>query len=250
MSDPRPPWPADAIILVSPTPDEVVYDARFPTELHSCRDCVTAVMPRTDSIRRCEADPGRRGRPVRFLCIRCAVQYDPRSVVARVMREYHPALVECGANVGAIMASAEDGPAIKVHGSAALAMVQVVSAKRRPHCEYDAEIVIDRSEWNKLLPAQQDALIDHDLCHLKRKEYSEKKLAKLRKEDPDAVAWILDNLGRPKLGTIPADVTPGDGFEACIVRHGEWAVEFVTAKRFKDFAGNALKKHKEQGAAS
>ncbi len=170
---------------------------------------------------------------------------DVFEIVNRIIKQYHPDLAETQCKIGVIFASNEDGPAIKVHGSAALACIQVVSAKRRPHCEYDAEITIDASEWNnKLIPAQHDALIDHELSHLKRKEHSEKKLARLRKEDPDAVAWKLDSLGRPMLGTVPADFTPGDAFTAVIARHGLAAVEFVGAKRFAEFAEAAMKEHK------
>jgi hypothetical protein len=163
------------------------------------------------------------------------------AMVQRIISQFHPDLAETGCKVGALFAFNESGPAIKLHGSAALATVQVVSPKRRPHCEYDAEILIDAGEWSQLSPAQQDALIDHEASHLRRKEWSEKKLAKLRKENPDAVAWKLDSLGRPMLGTVPADVTPGDCFRACIIRHGAAAVEFVTAKRFAAFAEAAMR---------
>lgn len=168
---------------------------------------------------------------------------DVLNTINRIIRQHHPLLAETGCNVGAVFASNADGPAIKVHGTSALATIQVVSAKRRPHCEYDAEITIDASEWNQLHPEQQDALICHELCHLKRKEHSEKKLAKLRKEDPDAVAWVFDNLGRPKLGTVPADMTPGDAFKYCIEVYGKNAVEFVGAKKFNEFAEAAMKDH-------
>ncbi len=152
---------------------------------------------------------------------------DVFEIVNRILKQHHPDLAETQCKIGVIFASNEDGPAIKVHGSAALACIQVVSAKRRPHCEYDAEITIDASEWNnKLIPAQHDALINHELHHLVRVEHSEKKLAALRKEDPDAVAWKIDSLGRPKLKTIPADITPGDIFLSCVAIHGRNAIEF------------------------
>jgi hypothetical protein len=174
-----------------------------------------------------------------------ATEYEtaPDEVIAtirRLVNQYHPDLAETGCKIGAIFARNESGPAVKLHGVAALATIQAVSAKRRPHNEYDAEITIDGGEWDQLLPPQQDALIDHELCHLKRKEHSEKKLARLRKEDPEAVAWKIDNLGRPVLGTIPADFTPGDCFKDVIVRHGPAAPEFLGAKRFEVFAANAM----------
>lgn len=169
---------------------------------------------------------------------------DVLAVVRRILNRYHPDLAETGATVGAIFASNETGPAVKLHGAAALAVVQVVSAKRRPHCDCDAEITIDASEWSQLTPQQQDALIDHEISHLRRKEHSEKKLAKLRAENPDCPAWKIDNLGRPVLGTVPADMTPGDAFADVIARHGLAAVEFVGAKRFNEFADAALAQHK------
>ncbi len=175
--------------------------------------------------------------------------YDPApadvlDVVRRIVNQFHPDLAETGANIGCIFASNETGPAVKLHGCAALAIVQAVSAKRRPHCELDAEITIDAGEWAQLSPQQQDALIDHEISHLRRKEHSEKKLAKMRKENPDSPAWKTDNLGRPVLGTVPADMTPGDAFAAVIARHGHAAVEFVGAKKFAAFAEAAMAQHK------
>jgi hypothetical protein len=165
---------------------------------------------------------------------------DVLNLIKSVVRKHHPDLHETGANIGAIFASNEDGPALKVHGAPAMACIQAVSAKRRPHCECDAEITIDRSEWNSLNPFQQEALIHHELSHLKRKEHKEKKLQELRKESPDCPAWIIDNLGRPKLGTVPAEHVPGDAFSSTIEIYGPAAIEFVGADRFKKFADEAL----------
>lgn len=157
----------------------------------------------------------------------------------QIARRHHD-LLECGAKIGVVMARNESGPAVKHHGTAAFAKVRIVSADKKVHNVNDAEIVIDAGEWDQLLPDQQEALINHELLHLKRKEHSEKKLAALRKDDPDCPAWKLDSHGRPVLGTIPADVTPGDGFAACIEWYGSSAIEFVTAKRFAAFAEQAM----------
>lgn len=165
---------------------------------------------------------------------------DVLNLIVSVVRKYHPDLHETGAKIGAIFASNESGSALKVHGAAALACIQAVNAKRRPHCDYDAEIMIDQSEWNRLNPFQQEALIDHELSHLKRKEHKEKKLQELRKDNPDCPAWQIDNLGRPKLGTVPADFTPGDCFASVIARHGQQAIEFIGADRFHKFAQEAM----------
>ena len=176
---------------------------------------------------------------------------DVLNTIVRIVKAYHPELAETGARIGAVFATNETGPAVKLHGVAALATVQVVSAKRRPHCEYDAEITIDSGEWNGLSPAQQDALIDHELSHVRRKEYSDKQLDRLRKENPDQVPWKIDNNGRPVLGTVPADVSPGDAFHSVIARHGLSAVEFVGAKRFAEFAERAMEEYQaNKGAAT
>lgn len=160
-------------------------------------------------------------------------------IIAEQLKAHHPDLFETKCVIGAIMASNESGPAVKAHGSAALAKVRIVSSDKKVNNPNDAEIVIDSAEWADLTDEQRAALIDHELSHLRRREYSEKQLAKLRKEDPEHVAWKLDEHGRPRLGTVPADYTPGDAFAEVIARHGDNAVEFVTAKRFHEFAKSA-----------
>lgn len=174
---------------------------------------------------------------------------DVLNAIKRITNKYHPALAETGCNIGGVFASNETGPAVKLHGVAALATIQAVSAKRRPNCEHDAEITIDASEWNALSPQQQDALIHHELGHLKRKEHSAKKLDKLRKENPDCPAWQIDNLGRPKLGTVPADFSPGDAFHSTIAIFGPAAIEFVGAKKFADFARDAMAEYERNKGA-
>lgn len=162
--------------------------------------------------------------------------YDPPTddvldVLRAQLTRYHPDIVECGAKVGVIMARNETGPAVKLHGTAAFAKVRIVSADKKVNNENDAEIIIDASEWDQLLPAQRDSLINHECHHLRRKEHKDKKLAKLRAENPDCPAWVIDHHGRPVLGTVPADLTPGDVFLACVEIHGKNAIEFVGIKR-------------------
>ena len=166
---------------------------------------------------------------------------DVVAIVMRQLRAHHHDLVETKCVIGVLMARTEDGsPAVKYHGAPALATITVVSARHRVKKKCDAEILIDGGEWDKLDDKQKAALADHELSHLKRVEYSEKTLARLRKENPDAPAWRLDCHGRPRLKTIPADLTPGDAFAEVIERHGESAVEFLGAKRFHEFAKAAM----------
>ncbi len=162
------------------------------------------------------------------------------AVLAEQMRLHHPDLCECGAIIGVTVATNEKGPAVKHGGNAALATIQAISSKDREKKKIDAEILIDANEWAQLHPDQQAALIGHELFHLRRVEYTDKQLAKLRKGNPDQPAWKLDEHGRPKLKTVQADVTPGDGWAECIRIYGHAAVEFVTAKRFAAFAEAAM----------
>lgn len=166
---------------------------------------------------------------------------DIMAVLAEQLRLHHPDLCECGAVIGVTVASNEKGPAVRHGGHAALATIKAISSKDKTKKKIDAEILIDLSEWHQLHPEQRAALIDHELLHLRRVEYTEKQLAKLRKANPDQPAWKIDEHGRPKMKTVKADVTPGDAWAACIQRHGKAAVEFVTAKRFAEFAEEALK---------
>jgi hypothetical protein len=163
-------------------------------------------------------------------------------IIKTILTKHHLALSETGCTVGAIFAINLDGPAVKAHGSPALAKVRIVSSDKKVNNFNDAEIIIDSGEWSSLDDEQRAALIDHELSHLRRREYTEKQLAKLRKGDPGHIAWKLDEHGRPRLGTVPADFTPGDAFADVIARHGKKAVEFVTAKRFEEFAKRSLEK--------
>ncbi len=164
------------------------------------------------------------------------------SLIVKMLQANHPDLAETGCTVGALFASNEKGPAVKHHGTAALAKVRIVSADKRVNNVNDAEIVIDAGEWSQLSDEQQIALVDQQLAYLRRKEYSEKSLAKLRKEDPNHIAWKLDEHGRPKLGTVPPDMSAGGAFAEVIARHGENAVEFENAKRFHEFARQAMQR--------
>lgn len=178
-----------------------------------------------------------------------AIEYSdaPEEIVAIVMdqlRRHHPELFETKCTIGITIARSDDGsPAVKHHGAPALATIKVISAKDRTKKKCDAEMLIDGGEWDELEDDQKPALADHELSHLKRVEYSEKQLKKLRKENPNAPAWKIDCHGRPRLRTIPADFTPGDAFKGVIARHGEAAVEFIGARRFNEFASQAIKEH-------
>lgn len=161
------------------------------------------------------------------------------AIVTDQLRRNHPELHE---TKGVIMAYSTDGsPAVKHHGAPVLACIKVISAKDRTKKKIDAEILIDSRLWEKKDDEEHAATIDHELSHLERVEWSEKKLKSLREDDPNTPEWKLDCHGRPRLRTIPADFTPTDAFTAVIKRHGHKSVEVTGAKAYKEFVESALK---------
>jgi hypothetical protein len=133
--------------------------------------------------------------------------------------DYHPKLAEARVKFGVLMADNGDEPAVKHGGYPALAKVRVVSLKDRVLKEVDAEILIDRHEWDGMQPAHRVALLDHELSHVTTVPGEENEMYK------------LDDLGRPKLKTVNGDWNAGDGFAEVVARHGDWSVESLNAKR-------------------
>src|SRR5579862_8211422 len=149
------------------------------------------------------------------------------------MRRWHPALAEAGVQVGVLLASNPDGDAIVHNGYAALACIKVVALKDRVTKEYDAELLIDEHEWDGLGEPGRIATLDHELSHLRLVPLPPKQV------EPGGPAWKLDDLGRPRLKTVPGDWQGGDGFSAVVERHGSHAVEYhnlAMAKRRADIA--------------
>ena len=70
-------WPADAIVIVCALPQEFRHDLiGGDPQARVCSDCEAIVLADSWTIRRAEAIPIRRGRPLRFLCLQCAAGYD------------------------------------------------------------------------------------------------------------------------------------------------------------------------------
>lgn len=170
---------------------------------------------------------------------------DVLAIVIDQLSRNHPLLNETKCAIGVTMAvSTDDAPAVKHHGAPVLACIKVISARDRTKKNCDAEILIDAKAWERLDGDEQAATIDHELSHLTRVEYTAKQLKAMRKENPEAPAWKLDCHGRPKLKTIPGDFTPSDAFSAVIQRHGAKAIEYHSAKQFKEFVDSARKREK------
>jgi hypothetical protein len=170
---------------------------------------------------------------------------DVLNLLCRVMERSHQELFEAAVQVGVLMASNPDGPAVKHGGYAAFATIKIVGLKDRVSKQYDAELLIDESEWNRFRAEHQTALIDHELSHLTLAKLSPKELKQAMREDPKAPWWKLDDLGRPKLKTVPGTWNAGDGFEDVVRRHGDFAIEYLNLQAAKARADAA---HGKKGA--
>lgn len=173
---------------------------------------------------------------------------DTLNTLAKAMRSWHPDLVEAGVQVGVIMVSNTDGDAIKVGGYAALACIKPVGLKDRLPKEYDAELQIDERVWDGLREEQRLSLLDHELSHINLRRIPWKQLQEQRANDPGCPWWQLDDLGRPKLKSVPGDWNAGDGFKAVVERHGKHAIEYLNLSGAKTKADECRKKHEDATA--
>ncbi|HYH69400.1 MAG TPA: putative metallopeptidase [Urbifossiella sp.] len=173
---------------------------------------------------------------------------DTLNTLARVMRLWHPDLTEAGVQVGVIMVSNTDGDAIKSGGYAVLACIKPVGLKDRLPKEYDAELQIDEHVWDNLREEQRLALLDHELCHINLRRVPPKQLSELRRDDPLAPWWQLDDLDRPKLKSVPGDWNAGDGFKAVVERHGKHAIEYLNLSGAKAKADECRDRHDAEKA--
>lgn len=104
---------------------------------------------------------------------------------------------------------------------------------------YDAEMSVDERVWRDLTDEQRLALLDHELSHIDTIDIPEKQLKELRGDDPNAVSWKTDDIGRPRLRSVPGDWNTGDGFTQVVARHGIHAVEYRNIAHAKASADQA-----------
>ena len=91
----------------------------------------------------------------------------PQTVTTRaMMQKYHDDLVKAGVKVEILLASNDEGSAVKLHGWPCYATIKVMSYKDRVAGSADARMIIDLDKWPDLHPNQREALIDHELEHL------------------------------------------------------------------------------------
>ena len=163
----------------------------------------------------------------------------PKSVenlAAEILCEYedHKPLLDARVTVDYVFARCdkdEDGNpvehavAIKHHGVRALAVTRKTSLKQRALGNADAEITIDWDWWEEAGPAEQKALLDHELHHLEIKT----------NEDGDC----KDDLGRPLLKLRPHDADYG-WFKIIAERHGANSQEVRQARLLWDMHNQAF----------
>lgn len=144
-----------------------------------------------------------------------------------VMEKNHRPLHLAEVRVGVLMTHD-----LKHGGYPAYATIKVVPLKDRLTKEYDAELVIDRGEWEHLRHKHRKALIDHELSHLAVAKFVERE-----SEDGEiSCTFATDDLGRPKLKLVKGDWNGSDGFREVVKRNGDWAIEFLNAKRVHTYA--------------
>jgi hypothetical protein len=165
---------------------------------------------------------------------------DATNLLARVMAAHYPRLHDAGVRVGILFARNADGPALKRGGYEVLAYVRPVPLRDRLTKGYDAELVIDGGEWERLRPRQQESLCHHELGHLDTIDLTPAEMK--AREGDESVAWRTDGLGRPKLKRVPGDWIGGDGFDETVAVYGADAIEYEAIARCKakaDAARNA-----------
>jgi hypothetical protein len=145
--------------------------------------------------------------------------------VEALIKRFHPDLENVGLRVDILMAStdADDAHAVTLGGYPCLAVVKILGPKERAMDRGDAEIVVDRNEYEAMTAEQRDALLDHELYHLEitRDKYGKPK---------------LDDHQRPKLKMRKHDRQFG-WFDEIARRHRTNAIEVRQAQAFADEAG-------------
>lgn len=143
---------------------------------------------------------------------------DVEKHIERMQKDNHPDLAKV--TIGALLVHDEESgdPVLKHQGYPAAAVVSITPLKSRALGVADAVIVVDRSTWLMLSAAQRDALVDHELMHLKRVTDEET-------EEPK-----FDALDRPKLAMRPHDHQLG-WFDEIARRHGEASCEIRQARQ-------------------
>lgn len=121
----------------------------------------------------------------------------------------------------------QTGPALTVGGCQAAACIRATRLEERVAGRSDVVIHIDGDRYKEWSPETLNAILDHELEHIK--------LMRSEKDDTP----ILDDIGRPKLRMRPHDHDFG-WFNNIAKRHGNWAIEVMQASQFVNTELNQL----------
>jgi hypothetical protein len=164
---------------------------------------------------------------------------DLTTLLARTMAKRHPRLYDAGVRVGVLLAHNPDVPPIKHGGHPVLAKIKPVPLKDRLLKGIDAELVIDAAEYERLRERQKEALLSHELSHIDTIDRGEGDSDEDQGEGASKVTWKVDDLGRPKLKSVPGDFDAGDCFLQVISYYGDDAIEYEMLRRCKGRADRA-----------
>lgn len=120
------------------------------------------------------------------------------------------------------------GNALMLHSRPCAATIAIVNLKNRALGMGDVLICIDADLWPKWTDAQKEAIIDHELYHLK---------AKMKKGEETAIK--TDDLDRPIFTIRPHDYEVG-WFIEIAARHGVASIEVQQALMIKKRSGQLL----------
>lgn len=149
---------------------------------------------------------------------------DHIKLLNEVIHKYHTRLESAGVTIGMLFVFAEiddqgelTGPALKLHGIPAAAVVKSLSLKLRAHGLPDIELLIDGDGWDDRPKKEMVAILDHELTHVEP----------VFKDN----ALQLDRLGRPRTVMRPHDYDFG-WFIEVVERHNAASIESKQAKQF------------------
>jgi hypothetical protein len=153
-----------------------------------------------------------------------AASDDLLTVIERMRAEHYEEMLD-GVTIGALFVfdSESSLPILTHQGYPADATIRITPVRDRALGVADAVIVVDRSRWSILSPAQKNALIDHELMHLERD----------LDDDGDPK---VDAFNRPKLRIRRHDHQLG-WFDDVARRHGEASPEIRGARQLIEATG-------------
>ncbi len=149
-------------------------------------------------------------------------------MVESLIRRHHPHLAAVGVTIDLLWAMSDnpDSPAVALHGVRCYAVVKKISLDNRILGQKDARITIDKEAFELMLEDTQQALLDHELEHLK---------IKLDKDGRPKI----DDSGRPMLEMKKHDFDVG-WFKVIADRWGAASIERRQAKALWDDFGQSF----------